>query len=139
MPASSYTHYKDPETGKTILLPQLFPYASCTGIMSSEEIKNWVHTGIIPQDLYESDVLNRQKMEEIRKRLQNGEKVSSSELPSTPWALTEYLLKNKGVVYGENVLKQIFSNLDDNDPDIVWLSFRNSFSASLKRKIYSLD
>lgn len=123
MPVSTYTHYQDPTTGKTIMLPQLFPHATCSGTMSSKDIENLVDAGIMPREVYESDNESRKKMEEVHKRILKGEKVLSNELPSKPWALTEYLIKNKCSIYGEQVLKQIFSNLEESDPDIVWLSF----------------
>lgn len=123
MPAPGYSHYKDPETAVTILLPQLFPYASCTGDITSTELKNWVNTGVIPQELYEDDLKSKLEAEEIYKRLQNGEQVQNSERLIKPWALTEYLLRNKARLYEENVLTKIFSKLADVDEDIVWLSF----------------
>lgn len=123
MPASGYSHYKNPETGETTLLPQLFPFANCTGEFSSTELEAWVNAGIIPKELYESDLQSKQKMEEIHKRLQNGEQLQTSELPPNPGDLTKYLLENKARLYGENVLTKIFSRLADSDEDIVWLSF----------------
>lgn len=122
MPTSSYSEYKDQETGQSIALPQLFPHASAID-MSKTELEGWISTGAIPQELYDADMQNQKKMEEISTKLKNGEQVQFSELPTKPWALTEYLLKNKARLYGENILKKVFSNLHDNDPDIVWLSF----------------
>ena len=42
MPALGYSHHKNPETGETILLPQLFPLSKSSGAFSSEEMENWV-------------------------------------------------------------------------------------------------
>lgn len=123
MPAAAYSQYKDSNTGETIWIPQLFPHAKSTGEISSKELENWLNTGLIPRDLYDSDVHNRQEMEEIRKRVQKGEQVEISSLPHNLGALTEYLLKNKSIYYQENVLAKIFSALHHDDPDIVWLSF----------------
>jgi hypothetical protein len=123
MPASGYSHYLHPETGETVLLPQLFPLANCTGEFSSTELEAWVNAGIIPKELYESDLQSKQKMEEIHKRLQNGEQLQTSELPLNSCALSQYLLENKARLYGENVLTKIFSRLADSDEDIIWLSF----------------
>ena len=123
MPVSAYSQHKDKDTGEVVWIPQLFPHARGTGDISSEEIEGWLKTGALPRDIYESDLRDREKMEEIRRRLQNGEQVLSSELPTTPWSLTEYMLKNKARIYGEDVLKRIFSSLTNEDPDIVWLSF----------------
>jgi hypothetical protein len=124
MPASTYSEYKDPETGETICwIPQLFPYATNTGEITSTEIESWLNTDIVFRELYESDQQNIQKTQEIHRRLQNGENVQISELPVKPWALTEYLLKNKARLYGENVLIKIFSKLVDLDYDVVWLSY----------------
>lgn len=120
MPSYSYSQYHDVETGKIILLPQLYPYSSSIIQVLPGELENWVNTGVIPKDLYEADLRGNQ--EEIFK-ITNGEQIQSSEIPSNPWALTEYLLKNKVRLYGENILTKIFSNLHENDPDIVWLSF----------------
>lgn len=123
MPALTYSESKDPKTGETIWLPQLYPHSQSTGEMSFAEIEAWVSAGIIPRDLYESDIRERKKMEEIHVRLKNGEQVQRPELPNNHETLTGYLLKNKAQLYGENVLTRIFSMLNENDPDIVWLSY----------------
>jgi hypothetical protein len=123
MPTTVNSHYQDPETGETILLPQLFPHAITTEAMTDIEIKNWLTSGDIPKELYEAEIQSVKTMVEIRERLERGELVQASELPSNPAALTDYLLKNKARLYGENVLKKIFSHLRGSDPDIVWLSF----------------
>jgi len=123
MPVSTHTHYQDPETGKTLLMPQLFPHATSSETTSSKEIEEWVKEGIIPKSVYEEDVASQKKMADITKRLSEGEKIDPSELPSKPWELTQFLIKNKASLYGENVLKKIFSKLVESDPDAVWLSF----------------
>lgn len=123
MPALSYSQSQDPETGETIWLPQLYPHSKCSGEMSSVEIEGWVSAGIIPRDLYESDIQEREKMKEIYMRLKKDEPVQSYELPKNPGTLTRYILENKAQLYGENVLIRVFSMLNENDPDIVWLSY----------------
>ena len=123
MPAAGYSQYTNPETGEILWVPQLFPHASSTGEILPGEIEAWLSTGLIPKELVETDAEEHKKMEQIRERLQNGELIPSTELPSKPWALTEYMLKNKARIYGENVLIKIFLRLEDSDPDIVWLSF----------------
>jgi hypothetical protein len=132
MPALGYPQFKDPETGETVWLPNLYPHSKSTGEMSSAEIETWVRTGVIPHDLYESDMLAKKKMEEIHKQLQNGEQIASFELSQEPWKFTDYLLKNKALLYGENVLTRIFSMLNENDPDIVWLSYIKESVDALK-------
>lgn len=79
--------------------------------------------GLIPEELYPSELQAREKMAEIKKRLENEEQVISSELPPNPCALRDYLLANKARLYGDNVLRKIYSSLACSDPDIVWLSF----------------
>lgn len=123
MPAYVYSHIKDPETGVEICVPQLFPYASHTGEILPEELENWVKTGVIPEEIYETHIDDIRKGHEIHERLKNGEEVLTSDLPSKPWALTDFMLKNKARLYGENVLLKIFSHVNGNDQDIVWLSF----------------
>lgn len=130
MPALTYSQYQDPNTGEIILLPQLYPHSQSTGEISSAEIEAWVKAGVIPQDLYESDIQAREKMDEIKDRLQKGDQVLASELPKHE-LFTEYLLKNKVRLYGENVLTKIFAMLNENDPDIVWLSY-------VKESVYAL-
>jgi hypothetical protein len=99
-------------------------------MMSPTDLEGWVNKGMIPKDLYDSTVQAELKMTEIRKRLQNGEQVPISELPPKPWELIEYLLKHKAILYEENVLTNVFSALEENDPDIVWLSFiKEAFSS----------
>lgn len=131
MPALGYSHHIDPNTGETILLPQLFPFSKSSGEFSSVEMENWIKAGLIPEELYKADLQAKEKMEEIRKRLEIGEHVDSSELPPHPCPLTDYLLANKSRLYGENVLKRIYSSLDPSDPDVVWLSFVKEATLSL--------
>lgn len=134
MPAPAYSQYQDPETGETLWLPQLFPHARMMGEMTSKEIEIWVSTGAVPSALYESELHSIKKMEEIRNKLENKEHVLASELPPNPEAFTEYILKNKAILYGEAILQKIFSRLDDNDPDIVWLSFIKEALTSIVAK-----
>lgn len=131
MPALGNSHHIDPNTGETILLPQLFPFSKSSGEFSSVEMENWIKAGLIPEELYKADLQAKEKMEEIRKRLEIGEHVDSSELPPHPFPLTDYLLANKARLYGENVLKRIYSSLDPSDPDVVWLSFVKEATVSL--------
>lgn len=131
MPALGYSQHTDPKTGEPIWLPQLFPFSKSSGEFSSTDMENWIKAGLIPEELYRSDLQAKEKIEEIRKRIENGEQVSTSELPPNPCALTDYLLANKARLYGENVLKKIYSNLDQSDPDIVWLSFVKEATLSL--------
>jgi hypothetical protein len=131
MPALTYSQYQDPQTGEIIWLPQLYPHAKSTREMSYSEIEAWVSAGIIPRELYESEIQSQKKIIEIRNRIQKGEEVLASELPD-PVLFTEYLLKNKARLYGENVLTKIFSMLDESDPDIVWLSYVKESVNALK-------
>jgi hypothetical protein len=123
MPAYVYSQIKDPETGLEICVPQLFPYASSTGNILPEEIEGWVKTGAIPQQVYETHLHDLKRMVEIRERIKNGEEVLVSELPPPTCGLSDFMLKNKASLYGENVLIKIFSQINANDHDIVWLSF----------------
>src|SRR5262245_53329301 len=109
MPALGYSHHIDPNTGETILLPQLFPFSKSSGEFSSIEMENWIKAGLIPEELYKADFQAKERMEEIRKRLESGEQVDVSELPPHPCILTDYLLTNKARLYGDNVLKRIYS------------------------------
>lgn len=122
MPTSAYSQYQNPKTGEIIWLPQLHGFSDSIDL-SAQEIENWVDRGVIPRDLYNSHLHEIQQLEVRIEKLKKGEPVSTSELFSNPFALTEFLLKNKARLYEENVLKKIFSKLTDNDPDIVWLSF----------------
>jgi hypothetical protein len=131
MPALGYSHHKNPETGETILIPSLFPISKSSGEFSSTELETWVKTGLIPEELYRSDLQAKQKMEEIQNRVANGEQVNTSEFPPNLFALTDYLVTNKARLHGENVLKKIYSSLDNSDPDIVWLSFVKEATLSL--------
>lgn len=131
MPALGYSQHTNPKTGEIVWLPQLFPFSKSSGEFSSEELENWVKAGLIPEELYKSHLQAREKSDEIRKRLENGEQVNSSELSQNPCQLIDYLLANKARLYGENVLKRIYSSLADSDPDIVWLSFVKEATLSL--------
>lgn len=134
MPTSSYSEYKDPNTGEITLIPQLFPYSRSIESISQIELENWVKNGDVPSDLYKSELQSIQQMEENRRRLKNGEQVQFSDLTSKPWALTEYLLGNKTRLYGEHVLQKIFSSITDKDPDLVWLSFVKEALTSIVSK-----
>lgn len=134
MPVGTYSHYTDPETGEVTLVPQLFPHASNSETTSTKEIEEWVKSGIIPQEVYDEDSRSKERMQDITKRLEKGEQVLSSELPQKPWVLTEFLIKNKASLYGENVLKKIFGRLEDSDPNAVWLSFIKEAIASLSSR-----
>ena len=123
MPTTAYTHYKDPETDSMQLLPQLFPHSVSFEETSHEQIQEWIKLGIIPLEVYEEEVRGFEWDRESKERLKKGEKVSASECPVKPWALVEFLTKNKAQIYGEQVFRKIFSRLLPSDPDVVWLSF----------------
>ncbi|MGA8164593.1 MAG: hypothetical protein WB791_06155 [Waddliaceae bacterium] len=123
MPVSSYSQYQDPETGETVHVPQLFPHAVSCGGVSSSEIADWVNSGLIPKDIYEKEVESQKKSKELHDKLMQGEEIPSHELKQNPSGIIEFIIKNKASIYGENVLKKIFSNLIASDPSIVWLSF----------------
>lgn len=123
MPVSAYVPYQDPETGETTMIPQLFPHASSSETTSTQEITEWVKSGIIPREIYEEEIAAQEKMEEIRKILEKGGTVPPSELPKNICGLTQFLIQNKASLYGESVLKKIFSRIHADDPNAVWLSF----------------
>jgi hypothetical protein len=134
MPAYAYSQYKDPKTGKIKLLPQLYPFATSTGEILKEELENFINKDMVLRDLYESEMQNHQKMKEISKKIRNGEQIHTSELPLAQPSFTDYFVKNKAHIFGENVLAKIFLQLNDNDPDIVWLSFIKEALTSIVTK-----
>lgn len=142
MPASGYSQYQDPVTGKTIWLPQLYPHSRQIEGCTREEEENWVNTKAIPPDLYASHLNDLKKTEERSRKLENGEEILISDYSTVDEALKsceliEYQLTNKARLYGENILIHIFYRFDKNekneleihsrlneiDPDIVWLSY----------------
>ena len=56
MPTSGYPQYQDPQTGEICFLPSLFPHARSFGGYSKTEIENWVNSGNMPRELYESSL-----------------------------------------------------------------------------------
>lgn len=58
-------------------------------------MESWRKASLIPEELYQTDLQAKEKMEEIEKRLAAGEYVDNTELPAHPCPLIDYLLANK--------------------------------------------
>lgn len=124
MPVSGYHYIRHPETGETILVPDL---SSRSIDSTKQEMEGWISSSKIPEELvirYINDINNKNDMLEQIKR---GEMpilpTGSVPIDTSSISFTEYLLSNKATLYEENVLIKMFSKLDDKDPDIVWLKF----------------
>lgn len=117
MPVSGYHNVTNPETGEVQLVPDL---SSQVIEYTIEDMKKWVADGYISpelQEIYTQETLPLKKNDVASNTLINLAK------DLKPWALTEYLLKNKALLFGVDFFKKIYSRLHDNDPDIVWLKF----------------
>ncbi len=87
--------------------------------ISYTDLKNWVDAKLIPKEFCD---LNKQVKQKTHNELQNQDEIYDLEA-SKHSPLTQYILLNKAKLYGENVLKKIFSKLSCSDSDLIWLSF----------------
>ncbi len=131
MPVPTYSHLQNQETGEIVLTPDL---TSKSIDLTKQEMEEWLAAGKIPEELHRPHLRDIQMTQDKMLKIKRGEPLESESTDLIADRHTEYLIKNKALLYEENVFIKIFETLADTDEDIVWLKFvKESISSILSK------